>query len=169
MRRDRAVVDDKSVLRTGSWCSRVGRQFTLSSPLKRKPVGPPAEHRRGRTPRAALACSRPDAVPVHASHQLPGARGSQLGSGGPRCRGLALSRLTGRRPRSASGSAYQRPLSDPPPGTSATTATAAQSRVRSTALARPRLGPALVSAAAEDDRAGGGELLSDQLAQLIVT
>jgi len=26
-----------------------------------------------------------------------------------------------------------------------------------------------VSAAAEDDRAGGGELLSDQLAQLIVT
>jgi hypothetical protein len=32
-------VDDKSVLRTGSWCSRVGRQFTLSSPLKLKPVG----------------------------------------------------------------------------------------------------------------------------------
>jgi hypothetical protein len=94
-----------------------GRQFTLSSPLKRKPVGPPAEHRRGRTPRAALACSRPDAVPVHASHQLPGARRSQLGSGGPRCRGLALSRLTGRRLRSASGSAYQRPLSDPPADT----------------------------------------------------
>ena len=58
---------------------------------------------------------------------------------------------------------------DPPPGTSATTATSAQSHVRSTALARPRLGPAHVSAAAEDDRAGGGELLSDQLAQLIVT
>ena len=24
----------------GSWCGRVGRQFTRSSPLKRKPVGP---------------------------------------------------------------------------------------------------------------------------------
>ncbi|HWH99174.1 MAG TPA: hypothetical protein VNT27_02495 [Propionibacteriaceae bacterium] len=43
----------------------------------------------------------------------------------------------------------------------------AQSRVRSTALARPGLGPALVSAAAEDDR-GGGKVLSDQLAQHIV-
>src|SRR5687768_8320930 len=40
MRRDRDVVDDKSVLRRGSWCSHVGRQFTLSSPLKRKRVGP---------------------------------------------------------------------------------------------------------------------------------
>jgi len=30
-------------------------------------------------------------------------------------------------------------------------------------------GPALVPAAAEGDRARGGELLSDQLAQLIVT
>jgi hypothetical protein len=59
------------------------------------------------------------------------------------------------------------PRRRPPPGTSATTATSAQSRVRSTALARG-LGPALVSAAAEDDRVGGAELLSDQLAQLIV-
>lgn len=59
------------------------------------------------------------------------------------------------------------PRRRPPPGTSATAATSAQSRVRSTALARG-LGPALVSAAAEEDRVGGAELLSDQLAQLIV-
>jgi hypothetical protein len=31
MRRDRAVVDDKGVLPNGSWCARVGREFTLSS------------------------------------------------------------------------------------------------------------------------------------------
>ena len=31
MRRHRAVVDDNGVLRSGSWCARVGRQFTLSS------------------------------------------------------------------------------------------------------------------------------------------
>ena len=37
MRRDRAVADDKGVLRRGSWCGRVGRQIY---PLKRKPVGP---------------------------------------------------------------------------------------------------------------------------------
>ena len=36
MRLDRAVVDDKGVLRRASWCARVGRQFTLSSVLKRK-------------------------------------------------------------------------------------------------------------------------------------
>ena len=32
------MVDDKGVLRRGSWCARVGRQFTLPSPLKRTPV-----------------------------------------------------------------------------------------------------------------------------------
>ena len=51
------------------------------------------------------------------------------------------------------------PVADPPPGTSATTATSAQLRLRSTTLARPGLSPAL---AAEDDRVGGGELLSDK-------
>ena len=35
VRRDGAVMDDKGVLRRGSWCTRVGRQFTPSSPLKR--------------------------------------------------------------------------------------------------------------------------------------
>jgi hypothetical protein len=40
MRRNRAVVDDTGVLRRGSWCGRVGRQFTRSSPLQRKLAGP---------------------------------------------------------------------------------------------------------------------------------
>src|SRR6476659_7926426 len=52
MRRYRAAVDDKGVLRRGSWCARVGRKFTLSNPLKRKHISATFPTHGGR-----IACS----------------------------------------------------------------------------------------------------------------
>jgi hypothetical protein len=77
LRRDRAVVDDKGVLPNGLWCARVGRQFTLSSPLKRKPVGATFPTHWGRIERGSTPVTNaraPGSYPARSQRSSAGAR-----------------------------------------------------------------------------------------------